>query len=220
MHVEDSACDDGGDRCAAAAVIGMGFGAGAQSGAPRTTTPSREWPTYGHDPGGMRFSPLTQITPANVEPAQGGVGLSHEARGRADAGWPRRRSRCRRPGTRARRPWTRRLGLQLERGHAARHQRHDVSRDAVLPRRGRRRDHRQGDRGRFGCRPEIRRREASSTGPATRRRRRRSSSARATASCTRSTPRPGRPTRPSATKGIVESRIRRRSCTGCPAATG
>jgi quinoprotein glucose dehydrogenase len=31
-----------------------------------------EWPTYGHDPGGMRFSPLTQITPANVgklEPA-------------------------------------------------------------------------------------------------------------------------------------------------------
>src|SRR2546429_6351071 len=27
---------------------------------------SREWPTYGHDPGGMRFSPLTQITPANV----------------------------------------------------------------------------------------------------------------------------------------------------------
>ena len=27
---------------------------------------SREWPTYGHDPGGMRFSPLTQISPANV----------------------------------------------------------------------------------------------------------------------------------------------------------
>src|SRR5215475_7989553 len=25
-----------------------------------------EWPTYGHDPGGMRFSPLKQITPANV----------------------------------------------------------------------------------------------------------------------------------------------------------
>lgn len=33
----------------------------------QTTTPaSREWPTYGHDPGGMRFSPLTQISPANV----------------------------------------------------------------------------------------------------------------------------------------------------------
>jgi quinoprotein glucose dehydrogenase len=31
-----------------------------------------EWPTYGHDAGGMRFSPLKQITPANVarlEPA-------------------------------------------------------------------------------------------------------------------------------------------------------
>jgi len=26
----------------------------------------RQWPTYGHDPGGQRFSPLTQITPANV----------------------------------------------------------------------------------------------------------------------------------------------------------
>ena len=29
-------------------------------------TKSTEWPTYGHDPGGMRFSPLKQITPANV----------------------------------------------------------------------------------------------------------------------------------------------------------
>src|ERR1700742_199768 len=27
---------------------------------------SKEWPTYGHDAGGMRFSPLKQITPANV----------------------------------------------------------------------------------------------------------------------------------------------------------
>src|SRR6185295_14180897 len=25
-----------------------------------------EWPTYGHDPGGQRFSPLKEITPANV----------------------------------------------------------------------------------------------------------------------------------------------------------
>ena len=43
--------------CAAAVVIAVGCGVLAQS---------REWPTYGHDPGGMRFSPLTQITPANV----------------------------------------------------------------------------------------------------------------------------------------------------------
>lgn len=27
---------------------------------------SKEWPTYGHDPGGMRYSPLKQLTPANV----------------------------------------------------------------------------------------------------------------------------------------------------------
>jgi quinoprotein glucose dehydrogenase len=35
----------------------------AQSGA---SADPDEWPTYGHDPGGMRFSPLRQITPANV----------------------------------------------------------------------------------------------------------------------------------------------------------
>ena len=28
--------------------------------------PAQEWQTYGHDPGGMRFSPLTQISPQNV----------------------------------------------------------------------------------------------------------------------------------------------------------
>src|SRR5262245_15296143 len=33
---------------------------------PSNYTASKEWPTYGHDSGGMRFSPLTQITPANV----------------------------------------------------------------------------------------------------------------------------------------------------------
>src|SRR5438445_8282628 len=44
--------------CACAAMlIAAGFGILAQS---------KEWPTYGHDPGGMRFSPLTQVTPANV----------------------------------------------------------------------------------------------------------------------------------------------------------
>jgi quinoprotein glucose dehydrogenase len=36
----------------------------AQNKAP--AKPSTEWPTYGHDPGGMRFSPLTELTPANV----------------------------------------------------------------------------------------------------------------------------------------------------------
>src|SRR5579862_1829667 len=37
----------------------------AQSSAP-AADPAKEWPTYGHDPGGMRFSPLKQITPENV----------------------------------------------------------------------------------------------------------------------------------------------------------
>src|SRR3954468_11292768 len=31
---------------------------------------SNEWPTYGHDQGGQRFSPLTQISPANVDRLQ------------------------------------------------------------------------------------------------------------------------------------------------------
>jgi quinoprotein glucose dehydrogenase len=34
----------------------------AKAAAPSAT----DWPTYGHDPGGTRYSPLTQITPANV----------------------------------------------------------------------------------------------------------------------------------------------------------
>ncbi len=34
--------------------------------APANYADSKEWPTYGHDSGGMRYSPLKQITPANV----------------------------------------------------------------------------------------------------------------------------------------------------------
>ena len=33
---------------------------------PAQPAPSNEWPTYGHDSGGRRFSPLTQINPGNV----------------------------------------------------------------------------------------------------------------------------------------------------------
>src|SRR5215210_3102345 len=47
------------------AAFGLRFGLDAQSPAAGSGA-SKEWPTYGHDPGGMRFSPLTQITPANV----------------------------------------------------------------------------------------------------------------------------------------------------------
>lgn len=42
------------------------IGALAQSNKQETIDSSKEWPTYGHDPGGMRFSPLTEITPDNV----------------------------------------------------------------------------------------------------------------------------------------------------------
>lgn len=38
----------------------------AQANAGQSLEASKEWPTYGHDPGGMRFSPLTQLTPQNV----------------------------------------------------------------------------------------------------------------------------------------------------------
>ncbi len=47
-----------------AVVVPAGAPTRAQSNAPAAST---EWPTYGHDAGGMRFSPLTQITPANVD---------------------------------------------------------------------------------------------------------------------------------------------------------
>src|SRR6185312_5826062 len=48
----------------ASAVLAAGD-AGAQ-----TIGDAKEWPTYGHDAGGMRFSPITQITPANVASLQ------------------------------------------------------------------------------------------------------------------------------------------------------
>src|SRR5438067_1879564 len=47
-------------------LIVAGVGVLAQSNGSSTADTSKEWPTYGHDPGGMRFSPLTEITPKNV----------------------------------------------------------------------------------------------------------------------------------------------------------
>jgi len=44
----------------ASAIIASGSASG------QTTGNASEWPTYGHDSGGMRFSPLKQITPGNV----------------------------------------------------------------------------------------------------------------------------------------------------------
>ena len=48
------------------AALAIGAVALAQSNGGKASKPSTEWPTYGHDSGGMRFSPVTQITPANV----------------------------------------------------------------------------------------------------------------------------------------------------------
>jgi len=39
----------------------------AQTNKTQPVALSKEWPTYGHDAGGMRYSPLTEITPANVD---------------------------------------------------------------------------------------------------------------------------------------------------------
>ena len=51
----------------AAAIVAPGISQlPAQSKTAQSPVASTEWPTYGHDPGGMRFSPVAQITPANV----------------------------------------------------------------------------------------------------------------------------------------------------------
>ena len=49
--------------CAVALIASIGNAVDAQS---KSAAASNEWPTYGHDPGGKRFSPLTQLTPGNV----------------------------------------------------------------------------------------------------------------------------------------------------------
>src|SRR4051812_1792577 len=58
----------------AAAAFGSHLVLDAQQARPATTArnavPANEWPTYGHDPGGMRYSPLSQLTPANVAQLQ------------------------------------------------------------------------------------------------------------------------------------------------------
>ena len=46
-------------------LAGLGWVAGLAA-----ATPGEDWPTYGHDPGGQRHSPLTDITPANVAQLQ------------------------------------------------------------------------------------------------------------------------------------------------------
>ncbi|HTH01833.1 MAG TPA: pyrroloquinoline quinone-dependent dehydrogenase [Vicinamibacterales bacterium] len=59
--------------CAALAAA-LTLSAAGQPVQPKRTAASAasagDWPTYGHDPGGMRYSALTQLTPANVAELQ------------------------------------------------------------------------------------------------------------------------------------------------------
>jgi quinoprotein glucose dehydrogenase len=56
---------------AALAAAGIALVSAQHAAAQRATPPAAlEWRTYGHDPGGMRFSGATQITPANVHQLQ------------------------------------------------------------------------------------------------------------------------------------------------------
>ena len=80
---------------------GMGksrFCAALLTGAMLMATPAgaasdSEWPTYGHDYGDTRFSPLAQITPANVGDAQAGLDLPHaSARPQRAEALPRRKT--------------------------------------------------------------------------------------------------------------------------------
>src|SRR5689334_6269889 len=55
--------------CLAVVAAGLSYAqrnSGPQAIVPANYAASAEWPNYGHDSGGVCFSPLTQITPANV----------------------------------------------------------------------------------------------------------------------------------------------------------
>src|SRR5262249_27996870 len=73
----------------AGATLAWTYGvSGQQRSAPaaRPAQTANEWPTYGHDAGGMRYSPLTQITPANVAQLQPAWVYHMKVEGAAAAG--------------------------------------------------------------------------------------------------------------------------------------
>jgi quinoprotein glucose dehydrogenase len=55
-------------RCLLVIIVAALAGSHGRADAPAAaqSAGSREWPTYGHDAGGQRFSPVSQITPDNV----------------------------------------------------------------------------------------------------------------------------------------------------------
>ena len=61
---------------AVAAICAASLDLGAQSNGDKPAPPSNEWPTYGHDPGGVRFSPASWRSPYRLARSVwlGGVG--------------------------------------------------------------------------------------------------------------------------------------------------
>ena len=136
------------------------FHLNAQSNDAKPAAPSTEWPTYGHDPGGMRFSPLTQITPANVSQLQ--VAWVYHMR-------PAAPTRLRPARALTPRPRAVDAGAAAPAFRRARRRRSSSTasctsrrRTAASSRSIRRRARRSGS---FRCRPAIRPRAASSTWP-------------------------------------------------------
>ena len=192
MRVRTRRVIAGAGVCVTLAMIGAGYGAFAQSARSPSAAASREWPTYGHDPGGMRFSPLTQITPANVGQLQ--VAWTYHMKPA-----PRRR-RSRRHGRRdAAGPASASSEVTplVVNGDDVSSRRRTTASSRSIRRPARR-------SGRISCRPAIRRRAASSTGPATRRRRRRSSSASSDGKLYSLDAKTGKPNEAFGDKGIVD----------------
>ncbi len=137
--------------------------------------PAKEWRTYGHNPGALRFSPLKQITPENVSqlkvawvyhmrpPGFTGAGGRGPAvmEGRSQGGAVGDEPPV--SGWRTR-PVSIRLRLPSERSHAARDSRSDVSSPRHIP--ALRRLIRSAERnsGRISSHPVIHPRAGSSTG--------------------------------------------------------
>jgi hypothetical protein len=53
----------------------LSLAAAAQQATPQGPQLTNEWPSVGNDPGGMKFSPLTQITPAECDATHKGLDL-------------------------------------------------------------------------------------------------------------------------------------------------
>ena len=57
--------------------------AGALPAFPQAIPQTGDWPAYGRDPGGARYSPLDQINTKNVATAAARMDISHRERGRS-----------------------------------------------------------------------------------------------------------------------------------------